>query len=380
MRVYFDNAATTPLDKEVFDTMAPYMLEHFGNPSSIHFHGREVRSAIEKSRKTVAELLNASPSEIFFTSGGTEADNTALRSSIETYSIENAISSPIEHHAVLHTLEMMEKLGKVKLHFVELDNKGNINMDHLRELLKNNRKCLVSLMHANNEIGNLNDLNAISELCTEYKAVFHSDTVQTTGHYRHDLKKLDICSMVGSSHKFHGPKGIGFLYVSTNNKISPLLYGGAQERNMRGGTENVYGIIGLAKALEIAYREMDAHRKHIETVKKRMIDQLMAQVPGVEFNGESANFERSLYTVLNVSLPESEMNDMLLFNLDINKISASGGSACTSGSQVGSHVLRALNVNPERANVRFSFSKYNTVEEVDYVVGVLAGLFNKVEA
>lgn len=379
MRVYLDNAATTPLDKEVFEAMTPYMLEMHGNPSSIHTHGREVRSAIEKARKKVADLLNTSPSEIFFTSGGTEADNMAIRCSIETYAIKHAISSPTEHHAVLHTLEHLQKQGQIQLSFVELDEKGHVKMDHLQQLLQENPKSFVSLMHGNNEIGNLLDIEAVGDLCEEHGAIFHSDTVQTMAHYKHDLSALKVKNVVGAAHKFHGPKGVGFLYINSDHKISPFIHGGAQERNMRGGTENVYGIVGLAKALEIGYRDMDEHQRYIQGLKDRMMVKLQEQIPDVRYNGDSANRERSLYTVLNVSLPPNSDNDMLLFSLDIQKISASGGSACSSGTSIGSHVLGAINADPDRGAVRFSFSKYNTAEEVDYTVQKLAEVY-RVEA
>ncbi|MDO9552723.1 MULTISPECIES: cysteine desulfurase family protein [Rhodonellum] len=369
MRVYLDNAATTAMDDRVIEAMIPYMKEHYGNPSSVHSHGREVRSAIERSRKKVAELLNASPSEIFFTSGGTEADNTALVCGIETHGIQHAITSPLEHHAVLHTLEACAKKGKIKLSLVDINEKGEVNLDHLEDLLKNNSKSMVSLMQANNEIGNINDLNLIANISREYDAFFHSDTVQTMGHYVHDLKNLPIDALVAGGHKFHGPKGSGFLYVRKDKKIHPFIYGGAQERNMRGGTENVIGIIGISKALELAYEDMAGHRAHIEGLKKRMIELLQANIPGVVFNGLSGDLDRSLYTVLNVSLPPSEENrGMLLFNLDLSGISASGGSACSSGASVGSHVLRAIHHNPERDSVRFSFSRFNTIAEIEYTV------------
>jgi len=377
MKVYFDNAATTPLDKEVLETMLPFMAEFYGNPSSIHSHGREVRSAIEKSRKTVASLLNASPSEIFFTSGGTEADNTAIRCGIETHHITHAITSQTEHHAVLHTLQEMAKSKKINLSYVKLDEKGNVDLNDLESLLKNNPRSFVSLMHANNEIATISDITLIGELCKANNALFHSDTVQTMGHYKHDLQSLNIQFIVGAAHKFHGPKGVGFLYINSSAKINPFIHGGSQERNMRGGTENVYGIIGLAKALEISYREMDEHKSHIKGLKKAMIEKLKNNISNISFNGESENIDNSLYTVLSVSLPPSENNDMLLFNLDIDKISASGGSACSSGSEAGSHVLQALNIHPDRANVRFSFSKYNTLEEVEYVANVLSKMFVK---
>lgn len=373
-RIYLDNAATTPMDRAVIDAMLPMMESSFGNPSSIHTHGREVRNTIERARKSIAGLLNTSPAEIFFTSGGTEADNTAIVRSIEDFGITHAITSRLEHHAVLHTLEYLAKKGKIKLSYVELDDKGHVDLTHLDELLRDNPRTLVSLMHGNNEIGNLLDLNIVGQLCEDYGAIFHSDTVQTMAHYRHDLQQLKIDFLVGAAHKFHGPKGIGFLYINAKSKITPFIHGGSQERNMRGGTENVYGIVGLAKALEIAYSGMDEHRKHVEALKARMIHRLSSELDGIEFNGDSANLERSLYTVLNVSFPPSEEADMFLFNLDINKISASGGSACTSGSDIGSHVLTALNVSPERPSVRFSFSKYNTIEEIDYVVDKLVSI------
>lgn len=376
MQVYFDNAATTPLDGEVFEAMKPYMLHYFGNPSSIHTHGREVRSAIERSRKQVAGLLNTSPSEIFFTSGGTEADNAAIRCGIEALGHERAITSRLEHHAVLHPLQHLEKQGKIKLDYVNLDDKGHVNLDHLETLIKDPKKAFVSLMHGNNEIGNITDIEAVGEICAAHGACFHSDTVQTVGHYKHDLARLKVQSMAGAAHKFHGPKGVGFLYIHHSHKISPFIYGGAQERNMRGGTENVYGIVGLAKAMEIAYRNLAEDQQYIQKLKFRMAEKLQVQIPEISFHGDSDHPQKSLYTVLNVCLPASEDNDMLLFNLDINRISASGGSACSSGSSIGSHVLSALKTDPSKGAIRFSFSKYNTPEEVDYVVEKLAEIYS----
>jgi len=367
MRVYLDNAATTPLDPEVIKEMCKVMENTYGNPSSIHAHGREARTLIERSRKTIANLLGTSPSEIFFTSSGTEADNMAIRCGIADHGIKHAITSKIEHHAVIHTFEALEKAGVIKLSFVNLDDKGNIDYDHLETLLKDNERSFVSIMHANNEIGTLSDMERIGDLCEAYNAIYHCDTVQTMGHYKHDLSKLKAHFVVCSAHKLHGPKGVGFLHISHRIKIKPLIYGGAQERNMRGGTENIYGIVGLAKALEMAYAEMEQHQQHIQGLKTYMIAQLKESIPGVEFNGETSP-ETSLYTVLNVSFPEMEMADMLLFNLDIAGISASGGSACSSGSDIGSHVLTAIGVSPSRPSVRFSFSKNTTKEEIDYTV------------
>lgn len=367
MRVYLDNAATTPLDPEVMKEMCKVMENTYGNPSSIHAHGREARTLIERSRKTIANLLGTSPSEIFFTSSGTEADNMAIRCGIADHGITHAITSKIEHHAVIHTLEALEKAGSIKLSFVNLDAKGNIDYDHLETLLKGNERSFVSIMHANNEIGTLSDMERIGELCEAYNAIYHCDTVQTMGHYKHDLGKLKAHFVVCSAHKLHGPKGVGFLHISHRIKIKPLIYGGAQERNMRGGTENIYGIVGLAKALEMAYAEMEQHQQHIQGLKTYMIEQLKENVPGVEFNGE-ISLDTSLYTVLNVSFPEMEMADMLLFNLDIGGISASGGSACSSGSDIGSHVLTAIGASQSRPSVRFSFSKNTTKEEIDFTV------------
>jgi cysteine desulfurase len=377
MRVYLDNAATTPLDKEVFDAMAPFMLEHFGNPSSIHSHGREVRSAIEKARRTVATLLNTSPAEIFFTSGGTEADNSAIVCTCRSLGIKHAVTSKLEHHAVLHTMEMLDKKGEMQVSYLRHDERGNLDLEHLEEILANQPRTIVSLMHANNEIGTLNDIEKIGEICRKYDAIFHSDTVQTMGHYKHDVQTIGANFLVGSAHKFHGPKGVGFLYCDAGTKIQPLIQGGSQERNMRGGTENVYGIIGLAKALEIAYRDMAEHQKHMQGLKDRMIYKLREQMEDVSFNGMSEFGDKSLYTVLNVGLPASDINEMLLFSLDIAKISASGGSACSSGANAGSHVLRALGVDPARGSVRFSFSKYNTEAEIDYVAEILAKMYKK---
>lgn len=373
MRVYLDNAATTPLDSQVLEAMLPFMKQHFGNPSSIHSFGRETKAAIEQARKKVAGYFNVSPSEIFFTSGGTEANNTAIRCSIRDLGITHAITSPIEHHAVLHTLEELEKQGRVKVSFVRIDENGHVKLDHLEKLLSENPRSLVSLMHANNEIGNLLPLKNVAQLCAKYDALFHCDTVQAVGHYPIDLSDIPVHFISCAAHKFHGPKGVGFLYINRDVKIHPFIYGGAQERNMRGGTENVYGIIGLAKALEIAYENLEAHKKHIVALKEYMAESLTESIPGILFNGDCMG--KSLYTVLNVCFPVTDFAEMLLFNLDIAGIAASGGSACSSGSEEPSHVLTALNVDQARPSVRFSFSKFNTKEEVDFALEKLRELY-----
>ena len=369
--IYFDNAATTPLAPQVIEEMLPYLTQHFGNPSSIHTFGRTTRSAIEKARKTVANILNISPSEIFFTSCASEADNQAIIAGTNALHCQHIITSKIEHHAVLHAVDHLKKTQNTTVSYLQTDAKGRIDLLELDQLLQQHPKAFVSLMHGNNEIGNLNDIATIAQICQSHQAYFHSDTVQTVGHYRHDLQAIKADFIVGSAHKFHGPKGVGFIYVKGAHKIDPYIHGGSQERNMRGGTENVAGIVGLAKALELAYEGMDQHRSQIASLKTYMIGQLKSFIPGVQFNGDCENEATSLYTVLSVSLPNSEDNDMLLMNLDINKIAASGGSACTSGATESSHVIEAIGGDPTRTTVRFSFSRYNTLAEVDYVVNVL---------
>lgn len=375
MSVYLDNAATTPLAPEVLDEMLPFLSRQFGNPSSIHAFGRVTRSAIEKARKKVAEILNTPPSTIFFTSGGTEADNTAIVQGLASKGFRRAITSPIEHHAVLHTLQHLEKQGQIELVLLEVDHKGRLNLDQLFAELDRDPRVLVSLMHGNNEIGNLNPVAEIATRCRELGALFHSDTVQTLGHYAHNLSEWKVDFIAGSAHKLHGPKGVGILYVAGENRISPFMHGGAQERNIRGGTENVAGIVGLAKAMELADAGLSEHRQHIAGLKERMISGLKTSIPGVDFNGLSDQPGESLFTVLNVSLPPSSLQEMLLFNLDIKGIAASGGSACSSGSDIGSHVLTAINMDPSRSGVRFSFSRYTTEEEIDIAVKTLASFF-----
>ena len=372
-RIYFDNAATTSLDSVVLETMMPYLTEKFGNPSSIYSYGRETRMAIETARKSVAKILNAHPAEIFFTSGGTESSNTAIHASIRDLGCKHIITSPIEHHAVTHTVEHLDNMDVVKVSFVKLLPNGHVDLENLEELLAaSEEKTLVSLMHANNEIGNMLDIHAVGEVCKLYNAIFHSDTVQTVGHFPFDLRKTPVHFITGASHKFHGPKGVGILYINENVRIKPFVHGGAQERNMRAGTENIYGIVGFAKALELATENYETDSAHIGTLKYYMLGQLKKNIKGVGFNGDVLG--NSLYTVLSVSFPKTEKSEMILFNLDINNICASGGSACTSGAEQGSHVIRAINNNPNQVTVRFSFSKHNTKEEIDEVIEKLKSL------
>jgi cysteine desulfurase len=373
MRIYLDNAATTSLDKEVLDTMMPYLTEQFGNPSSIYSYGRETRMAIEQARKSVAKILNAHPAEIFFTSGGTESSNTAITAAVRDLGCKHIITSSIEHHATLHTVEYLDKLDVAKVSYVKLLPNGHVDLDDLEKLLAStDEKTLVTLMHANNEIGNLLDINAVGELCKLYNAIFHSDTVQTVGHYPFDLRSTPVHFITGAGHKFHGPKGVGILYINENVRINPFLHGGAQERNMRAGTENLYGIVGFAKALELANKNYETDSAYIGTLKYYMHNELKKHIDGVGFNGDTLG--QSLYAVLNVSFPKTEKSEMLLFNLDINNICASGGSACTSGADAGSHVIRAINNNPNQIAVRFSFCKHNTKDEIDKVVAKLKEL------
>ncbi len=369
-KVYLDNAATTPLDPEVLDAMLPYMKEHHGNPSAIHSFGRTTRAAVELARRTVAGLLNCAPGEIVFTSGGTEADNMAINGAVRDLGVKHIITSPIEHHAVEYTTHAVDHSGAAKAHWLKLHADGSPDLVHLEELLATNPKALVSLMHANNEIGTRIDLNAVGALCRQYNALFHSDTVQTMGHYRFDLANTPIDFLACASHKFHGPKGVGFLYMRNGATLKPMILGGSQERNMRAGTENIYGIVGLAKAMEVAYRDLDEHVRHIQDLKDRMKKILLANVPGISFNGDSG--PESLYTVLSVNFPDDGKGEMLIYNMDIEGIACSGGSACSSGSNKGSHVMAALYPDQVGANIRFSFSKFTTAADIDRAVEVVA--------
>jgi len=369
-RIYLDNAATTPLDQQVLDVMLPYMTTHFGNPSSIYSYGRESRMAIENARKTVAKILNAHPAEIFFTSGGTESSNTAITAAVRDLGCKHIISSVIEHHATTHTVEHLYNNGEAALSYVKLLPNGHVDVEDLENILANSEeKCLVTLMHANNEIGNMIDIHAVGDICKKYSAIFHSDTVQTVGHFPFDLRNTPVHFITGAGHKFHGPKGVGLLYINENVKIKPFVHGGSQERNMRAGTENLYGIVGFAKALELATANYATDSAYIKDLKVYMMEQLQAKIAGVYFNGDVLG--NSLYAVLSASFPKSEKSEMLLFNLDIHGICASGGSACTSGADLGSHVIRAINNNPNQVTVRFSFSKHNTKAEIDKVVEAL---------
>jgi len=375
MVVYLDNAATTPIAPEVVEAMLPVLKDGFGNPSSTHSFGRKSKALIETSRRSIAKHLNCQPSEIIFTSGGTEADNMALHTAVYNLGVTRIVTSKIEHHAVGHTALAITKSG-VEVEYVKIDDKGNVDLADLERLLQSDKKTIVSLMHANNEISTLLPLKRVNELCKKYEAYFHSDTVQTMGHYAFDLEDLNIDFVTCAAHKFHGPKGIGFLYVNKKTKAGALIYGGAQERGMRGGTENVYGIVGLAKAMDLAYEDVEAHQQYVQELKDYMIGEFQSIFDNVYFHGET-NPERSLYTVLNVCFPKTEKASMLLFTLDMKGIAVSGGSACSSGSVKGSHVLEGINADMSRPNARFSFSRYTTKEEINFALEQVKAIFEK---
>ena len=376
MRVYLDNAATTQIAPEVIDYMSDLMKSEYANPSSIHHGGRKSRIIIENSRKKVSAYLNTSPGNIFFTSGGTEADNMAIRCGILDNKISHAITSSISHKAVLYPLEELKDKKLVHLDYIKLDSNGTVDLIHLEELLNKNPRTFVSIMHANNEIGTIQPIKEIGELCLKYKAVFHCDTVQTMAHYPIDLQELNVDFITGSAHKFHGPKGVGFIYISDNITIKPFISGGSQERNMRAGTENVHAIAGLSKAMELSYENMVNDKKYITEIKKYMIEQLVKNISDVKFNADCTNFENSLFKILSVSFPKISESEMLLFNLDIHGISCSGGSACSAGNMSGSHVLDEICKDKDRTGVRFSFSRYNTKEEIDYTVQKIKEIFS----
>jgi cysteine desulfurase len=367
-RVYFDNAATTPISEEVINAMIPVLRGQFGNPSSIHAEGRGVRTILEAARKTVAQCIGASTGEIFFTSGGTESNNMAIKCAVRDLGVTRIISSPTEHHCGTHAIEAVQQHQGVEVAWLQVDTLGRIDLGALEQALQEcaDQNTLVTLMHANNEIGTMIDLGRVSALCAQYGAFLHSDTVQTVGHFPINVQQTPIHFISGAAHKFHGPKGVGFIYINGTTAVKPFIDGGAQERNMRGGTENVYGIVGLAKALELACNEMETRAHKIRTVRDYMRQRVEETFDDIRFNGDLEG--ESLYTVLSVSFPPSPKNELMLFNMDIAGISVSGGSACSSGAEKGSHVLESIQADPERKSIRFSFSHYNTKEEVDFVV------------
>lgn len=373
--VYLDNAATTQVREEVIIKMQDALSNFYGNPSSTHSFGRSAKTGVESARKTIAKYMNAHPSEIIFTSGGTEADNMILRCAVRDLGVTRIITSKIEHHAVTHTVEELEANQNVQVLYLDLDEYGSPKLSHLEDLLKNDTsKTLVSLMHINNEIGNKLDIAAVSKLCKENNALFHSDTVQSIGHYTWDVKETPVDFMAAAAHKFHGPKGVGFAYIKKNTGLKPMISGGAQERGCRAGTESYHNIVGLEEAFILAYDNLEEEKNYVLELKKYFIDTVKKEIPGVAFNGLSGDLEKSTYTLVNMRLPLDEQKAlMLLFHLDLKGIACSKGSACQSGSGKGSHVLTEI-LSDEELNspsLRFSFSKYNTEADIDYTIGIL---------
>ncbi len=367
--VYLDNAATTPMLPEVVEVMQQSMQNNFGNPSSTHQFGRRAKAAVETARKNIAKHFNVSSSEIVFTAGGTEADNLVLQNAVLNLGVKRIITSKVEHHAVLRTITHLQEKYKIIVDYVRVNKSGAVIIEDLEAVLgKSDEKTLVSLMYVNNEIGNLLPIKEVAEVCKKHQAYFHSDTVQAIGHYEIDLQNTPVDFIAASAHKFHGPKGVGFVYVKKGISVTPMLYGGEQEKGVRSSTENVHAILGMEKALKIAIDNMDDDRERINKLKLYFINELKSHFRDVEFNGESDDVEKSSYTILNVRFPVKDK--MLLFNLDLAGIAVSGGSACQSGANKGSHVLSAFlnEEEAEKTSVRFSFSKLTTIEEVDFVI------------
>jgi len=374
--VYFDNAATTPIRTEVVDVMHDVLKDTFGNPSSTHAFGRSAKTQIETARKSIAKHFNAHPQEIIFTSGGTESDNMLVRCAVQDLDIETVITSRIEHHAILHAVEFLEEQKLAKVLYVKTDSDGAVDYTDLGHLLAaDDSKKLVSLMHINNEIGTILDLERVSNLCKTHDALFHTDAVQGVGHYAINLEEIAIDFLSAAAHKFHGPKGVGFSFVRKNSGLQPFILGGSQERGLRAGTESVHNIVGMAKALEIAYAKLDEEQQYLKELKAHAIKQLTSAFPDIHFNGCCSDMERSTFTLVNVALPIAEEKASLLnFHLDLNGVACSKGSACQSGSTKGSHVLEEVvpTALSKRPSIRFSFSVFNTQDEVDYLVQTLA--------
>ena len=374
-KIYFDNAATTQIDLKVIEQMKSVMSDNFGNPNSTHSYGRSSRTLIEKARKTIANQFNASTSEIYFTSCGTESDNMVLISAVRDLNVKTIITSKVEHKAVLNVVKYLEETESIDLKYVNVSNDGLIDCNHLQTLLKKcSNKCLVSLMHINNEIGSKLDLNLVGNLCKDNNALFHSDTVQSIGKYEFDLSKLNIDFIVGSAHKFHGPKGIGFVYINKNLKLNPFVIGGNQERGMRAGTESVHNISGMELAFINSYTNIQENNNHISSLKSTFIKKIKKDIPEIKFNGSCDDDLLSSFSILNICLPIPKEKAVLLdFNLDIKGIACSRGSACQSGSITGSHVLNSILSDEDlnKPSLRFSFSKHNNNQEVEKVINVL---------
>jgi cysteine desulfurase len=379
-KVYFDSAATTCVSETVVKAMTACLTNDFGNASSTHSFGRSAKSLIEKARKNIAKQLKVSASEIIFTSGGTEADNFVLNSAVRDLGVTRIITSKIEHHAIGHSAEALKACFNISLDYVKTDENGSVVLDDLEILLQQDKgKTLVSLMHINNEIGNILDVKRVSEICKKYNALFHSDTVQSIGHYDVDLSeiKVDFCAV--SAHKFHGPKGVGFVFMRKDTGLNSLIFGGGQERGFRAGTESVHNIVGLDVAFNDVYTHLEKDSAYIKSLKSYFIEEIKKAVPAVKFNGLSGDLNKSTFTLVNLLLPVTAQKALIvLFQLDLKGIACSKGSACQSGSSKGSHVLSEILSDEDmlKPSLRFSFSKYNTKEEIDYVINVLKDVVN----
>jgi len=378
--IYLDNAATTKVRKEVADSISLVIQNEYGNPSSTHSYGRSSKALVELSRKEIADILNVKSSEIIFTSGGTEGDNMIIRNCVNNLGVTHIVSSKIEHHAVTHTIDNLLLSKNIKVSYVEVLENGDINLDDLKRILKDTTdKTLVSLMHINNEIGNITDINAVADICKTYDALFHSDTVQSVGHYDLDFEKIKVDFFVASAHKFHGPKGVGFAFVRQNSNLGPYITGGMQEKGLRAGTESVHNIVGMSEALKISINNLAAEKKYITGLKTYFIDEIENKIKNVKFNGNSADLTSSTYTLVNVLLPvKRKTGGLFMFKLDMKGIACSKGSACQSGSETGSHVLREIqdNIDNDKVSLRFSFSIYNTKDEIDFVISQINELAN----
>jgi len=371
-KVYLDNAATTKVRDEVVDLIAEVIKNEYGNPSSTHSYGRSSKSIIETSRKEIANLLNVSPSEIIFTSGGTEGDNMILRNCVKNLNVKHIVSSKIEHHAVTHTIDYLLTCNDIKISYVKIHSNGNIDYDDLESILEgSSEKTLVSLMHINNELGNISNIKLISDLCKKHNALFHSDTVQSIGHYDLDFNKLKLDFFVASAHKFHGPKGVGFAFVRKNTRLGSFITGGMQEKGFRAGTESVHNIYGMSEALKISLKNLVNEKKYVTDIKNYFITNISNEIKGVKFNGTSGEVDKSTYTLVNVLLPiDKKTGGLLMFKLDMKGIACSKGSACQSGSDNGSHVLNEIQNKQDNENIslRFSFSVFNTKKDIDYTI------------
>ncbi|MBP2634153.1 MAG: iscS 1 [Firmicutes bacterium] len=377
-RIYFDHSATTPVDREVAELMLEYMTNKYGNPSSVHSFGRETRKAVEEAREKVAALINADPREIFFTSGGTEGDNLALKgvAYANRKKGNHIITTAIEHHAILHTCEYLEKQG-FTVTYLPVDENAMIRLEDLKNAITD-KTILISIMFANNEVGTIQPIKEIGQLAREKGIYFHTDAVQAVGNYPIDVKELNIDLLTMSGHKFHASKGIGALYIRRGVKIEEIQHGGAHERNLRAGTENVPGIVGLGKAAEIAGRNMEKKISYVQSLRDKVITAIMEKVPHVKLNGHP---QSRMPGNVNFSFLYIE-GESLLLNLDMKGIAASSGSACTSGSLDPSHVLLAMGLTHEVAHgsLRVTLGRDNTEEEVDYFLEIVPEIVERLRS